>query len=214
MYFTNISQILKQIHPNDNVLDIGGWAQPFNRANYVIDINQYASRKKSKAIGSEREFFSKETWIVHDLSDKSGLPFIDKVFDFVICSHVLEDIRDPVFLCSEIIRIGKRGYIESPSRILESIMHLERHGYAGFYHHRWLIEINNNELLFRFKNHLIHSSNKYHFNRNYLNKMSQDQKICYLFWENKFNYKEIMSVDINEVATEMEQYVRKVKKNG
>jgi hypothetical protein len=32
----------------------------------------------------------------------------------VICSHTLEDIRDPLWVCSEMIRIGKAGYIELP----------------------------------------------------------------------------------------------------
>ncbi|MBU5612487.1 class I SAM-dependent methyltransferase [Geomonas azotofigens] len=41
-------------------------------------------------------------------------PFADKYFDFLICSHVLEHLEDPVRTCSELSRIAKAGYIEVP----------------------------------------------------------------------------------------------------
>ena len=41
-------------------------------------------------------------------------PFPDKHFDFLICSHVLEHLVDPVRSCSEFSRIAKAGYIEVP----------------------------------------------------------------------------------------------------
>jgi len=42
-----------------------------------------------------------------------------KEVDFVSCSHVLEDLRDPIRVCEEIVRVGKRGYIEVPSKTAE-----------------------------------------------------------------------------------------------
>jgi len=41
-------------------------------------------------------------------------PFQDKHFDFLICSHVLEHLDDPVRTCAEFSRIAKAGYIEVP----------------------------------------------------------------------------------------------------
>jgi ubiquinone/menaquinone biosynthesis C-methylase UbiE len=41
-------------------------------------------------------------------------PFPDKHFDFLICSHVLEHLDDPVRTISEFSRIAKGGYIEVP----------------------------------------------------------------------------------------------------
>ena len=49
----------------------------------------------------------------------SHWPFPDKTFDFVVCSHLLEDVRDPITVCRELCRVGKAGYIETPSRIRE-----------------------------------------------------------------------------------------------
>src|SRR6516164_2319087 len=102
------------------------WACPFNRANYVLDVEPYETRGFYTTFGGpafqgpEREQFTKETWFQRDLCERKPFPFRDKELDFVICSHTLEDIRDPLWVCSEMIRIAKRGYIEVPSRIAET----------------------------------------------------------------------------------------------
>ena len=146
----NTKKILKKLSSADIVLDIGGWACPFNRANIVIDIMPYESHGIHGYRGSKTEFFSKDTWIIHDVSSRKRLPFRNKEIDFVVCSHVLEDIRDPIRLCSELIRIGKSGYIEVPSRIVESIIGLDGRRYAGYPHHHWLIDIFWNKIIFFF----------------------------------------------------------------
>ena len=79
--------------------------------------------------------FTKDSWIVRDICAKEPFPFRDKELDFVVCSHTLEDIRDPLWVCSEIIRIGKAGYIEVPSRLWETCRGMEP-GIAGLSHHR------------------------------------------------------------------------------
>ncbi len=56
---------------------------------------------------------------MRDICDHEPYPFGDQEFDFVICSQTLEDVRDPIWVCSEINRIGKAGYIEVPSRLEE-----------------------------------------------------------------------------------------------
>ena len=43
------------------------------------------------------------------------MPFGDKTFDFVYCSHVLEVVEEPVKACQEIMRVGARGFIETPT---------------------------------------------------------------------------------------------------
>jgi len=205
----NVDLVLGQIAASDIVLDIGGWARPFNRANYVIDIMPYETRGIFGSDGPMKEFFSKDTWILHDISSRKSLPFGNKEIDYVVCSHVLEDIRDPTRLCSEIIRIGKKGYIEVPSRTMESIMGLEGPHYAGYYHHRWLIEIKGSEIIFRFKPHLLHSSWKFHFPRSYLKKLSEEERVSYLFWENRFQYKEVIQISRLKVVHELEEFVRR-----
>jgi len=51
----------------------------------------------------------------HDLDLNSfPYPFEDGHFDYLICSHVLEHLEDPVRACKEFSRIAKAGYIEVP----------------------------------------------------------------------------------------------------
>jgi hypothetical protein len=54
---------------------------------------------------------------IDPISEK--LPFADKEFDFVYSRHVLEDSWNPFALCEEMSRVGKSGYIETPSPIVE-----------------------------------------------------------------------------------------------
>ena len=44
------------------------------------------------------------------------MPFEDKEFDFIYCSHVLEHAEHPEKACLEIMRVAKRGYIEAPTK--------------------------------------------------------------------------------------------------
>ncbi len=124
MLAENRPKILGSISEKALVLDIGGWAKPFGRADYVVDAFPYDTRGIGGGDGAESERFTRETWIVSDVN--RALPFSDKQFDYVTCSHTLEDIRDPLSLCGEIVRVGKAGYIEVPSRMIESV-----YGLAG-----------------------------------------------------------------------------------
>lgn len=56
----------------------------------------------------------------------SGLSeFKDKEFDYVLCSHVLEHITKPEFVCAELSRIAKAGVIIAPSRYKEFLFGFE-----------------------------------------------------------------------------------------
>jgi SAM-dependent methyltransferase len=180
------------------VLDIGGWAMPFNRADYVIDIESYETRGMFGSQGPEREYFSKETWITRDLCDRALFPFPDKYFDYVICSHTLEDIRDPIFVCSEINRIGKRGYIEVPSMRSELMFGTENKHYAGRSHHRWLVDIRNDEVCFAFKYHHIHSYWEFHLPKP-RQPLTPAEQVQFLFWEHHLKCKEHLMVTRQEI---------------
>ena len=43
-----------------------------------------------------------------------NMPFDDKVFDYAICSHVLEHVERPDAVIAELSRVAKAGYIEVP----------------------------------------------------------------------------------------------------
>lgn len=57
----NVDQVLSRISPTDVVVDIGGWAQPFTRANYVIDLMPYETRGVFGRLGPDTEHFTADT---------------------------------------------------------------------------------------------------------------------------------------------------------
>ncbi len=184
-----INKVLSKIKDGDKVLDIGGWARPLNRANFVIDYMPHESRGVGGYWGEGEEYFNKNTWVEWDVCDRKPFPFKDKEFDFVFCSHLLEDIRDPLWVCFEMNRIGKAGYIETPSRVVESHKNIggkwNLNKYVtGYSHHRWYVEDFDNKLLFTFKNPLIHMIKE--FQVNHITK----PELMSFFWENIFKYEE------------------------
>ncbi len=207
MIKNNEEKILALLDENDLVLDIGGWDKPFNRANYVLDIQPYETRGFHNSQGGKKEYFNKKTWIIQDISSRKKLPFKDKQFDFVVCSHVLEDIRDPLWVCAEMNRISKKGYIEIPSIYSELTRGYDNKNYAGYYHHRWLGEIKNNQILFRFKPHFIHNDKRYHFPKRYLKNLTEEEINSFLFWEDNFDFKEIIQISRDKQKRYLNQLI-------
>jgi hypothetical protein len=195
----NSETIMSMLGPDDLVLDIGAWGYPFNRANWAMDCEPYDSRGYYNRMffrdnplppqGGAVEYFNKNTWIERDICGREPFPFADKQLDFVICSHTLEDIRDPLWVCSEMVRIAKRGYIEIPSRIKESCRG-DHPGIVGLSHHRWLIDIEGNSVSFWMKPHLIHSHWRYSLPERICRSLKPEQEVQWLFWEGSFHFEE------------------------
>lgn len=85
------------------------------------------------------------------------LPFEDKSFDFIYCRHVVEDLYNPFWLCREMSRVGKAGFIETPSPMIECLRGVDG-GQAplrGYVHHRYLAGTNAGILTFLVKYPLI-----------------------------------------------------------
>lgn len=147
-----VENVIKWIGPNDRVLDVGGGAVVFPRANAVIDMVPYDERQHSEQTGGMQETFSKRDWYVGDICDAAVWQnFTDKQFDFVVCSHTLEDIRDPVFVCSQLIRVAKAGYLEFPSRFREGVKGDPAFLVTGWEHHRWIIDVEDGTVSFTMK---------------------------------------------------------------
>lgn len=94
------------------VLEIGPGDDPVYRANVLVDNNPVENYHRS----GELKFFKHQSLIV---SNVEKLPFKDKEFDYVICSHVLEHVDNPGLALEELFRVAKMGYIEVPSFISE-----------------------------------------------------------------------------------------------
>lgn len=99
---------IKNIKPTDLVLDIGSGDKPHWRADVVVD--KYLKDNQQRCSGpilldGKRLFVE---------ADVEKLPFKNKVFDFVFCSHLLEHVEHPDKAIEEIVRVGKSGYLEVP----------------------------------------------------------------------------------------------------
>lgn len=116
MHFKRVLWALRKINmpigSNDIVLDIGSGNNPHPRSDVLID------RLSGKEHRSGAPMLIDRAAVI---GDALRLPFKDKAFDFVIASHVLEHISDPVTFFKEIQRVGKAGYIETPSFLYERL---------------------------------------------------------------------------------------------
>ncbi len=120
--------------PSFAVLDVGGganaWADPVVTA--YVDIVPFAT---------ERELF---------LGDVCQPGVWDEVaaaverrgrrFDFSICTHVLEDVRDPLFVARQLVRVSAAGFVSVPTKHSE-LSHVESGAYLGYCHHRWIYTV-------------------------------------------------------------------------
>lgn len=207
-----VFEIVDNLPKDFSVLDIGGSSAPFKRANQIIDIVPWSGVHLDKAKGYGETLFNKNSYTQFDICSREKWPFADKEFDYSVCSHVLEDIRDPLWVCSEIIRTSKAGYIEIPSRLYETTFGVEVKKLAGSTHHRWVIDLYEEKLRFTFKYMHIHSKtvNK---NRRTFNRENPEMYLR-LEWSEKFNYfenwlnsgKEIFEFYLNKPISEKQKW--------
>ena len=188
MFDESVSRILDSLPDDAVVLDIGAWGKPFKRANWVIDRMPYETRGLYGFDGPDPERFTSATWIQRDLCDKTPYPFGDNEIDFVICSHTLEDVRDPIWLCSEIARIGKAGYLETPSRLEEQCYGFQG-PWVGWGHHHWIVEMDDGSVTFAFKHHVVNRWRSY-FPAEFHSTLTERERVQMLFWEGSFEFSE------------------------
>lgn len=209
MLDANRARILELLEDRDLVLDVGGGASPFARADWVIDLQPYADRTcygAPEPPGSER--FHAGTWVERDICDRAPWPFEDGQFEFSICSHTLEDVRDPLYVCDELIRVSKAGYIEVPSRLEEQSYGFQG-PWAGWGHHRWLIDLDSDELTFVFKHHVMHGRDSDHFPPGFRDGLSAEQRVECLFWTGSFCYRERIFLDAASLDAYLSELVRR-----
>jgi len=185
-------RILETLADDAIVLDLGGWADPFERADWVMDLMPYETRgmyqrKGWKNPSNEEERFTRKTWIERDLCARESYPFADDSVDFVVCSQTLEDLRDPVWVCSEMARIARAGYIEVPSRLEEQSWGVYGRPMVGWPHHHWVIDIKGSHIQFTFKSHAIHSSPDDHFPAGFWDRLTEEERVQALWWEGRFS---------------------------
>ena len=156
-----LERLIAELPDSALVLDVGGWASPHPRADWVIDLGPYETRNWYETIGApprdHAERFTAESWVVHDICAPGPWPFEADTFDFALCSQTLEDVRDPIKVCSELSRVAKAGYVETPAAAVELTRGIESPLWCGWRHHRWLVEQEGDGLVFVAKPHHVHN---------------------------------------------------------
>jgi hypothetical protein len=190
-------RIGRQLGDHDLVLDVGGWAVPFARADWVIDLMPYESRGAYGGRDEAAERFTAERWVQRDICERTAWPFSDDQFAFAVCAQTLEDVRDPVWVCSELNRVARAGYIEVPSRLEEQCLGV--HGtWVGYSHHHWLADVEPGGIEFVFKSHALSARDTFHFPYGFADSLSPEQRIQQLWWEGGFEYRERIFMDTDE----------------
>ena len=194
------ARIEAQLADDALLLDVGGWASAFPRADWVIDLMPYATRGLYGDRSRESERFTEATWVQRDICDHEPWPFADKQFDFAICSHTLEDIRDPIWVCSELQRVARAGYVEVPSRLEE-----QTHGFegpwTGWSHHRWITEqAADGTLEFAFKPHLVHGGSHVSLPAAVQRSLTPQERVLTVWWEGVLPARERIFTDPDELA--------------
>ncbi len=120
------------------VLDVGSGDKPHWRADVLVDrfpeAEHAIQRSGSESARTPRPLFD---------ADVTDMPFADKVFDYVICSHLLEHVLDPGAAIREMVRVSKAGYIEVPRAASAKII--------DFPSHLWWCRYDGGELSFEAK---------------------------------------------------------------
>ena len=120
------------------VLDVGSGDKPHWRADVLLDRyvgdEHGGQRSGASAARVDRPLFD---------ADAADMPFADQVFDYAICSHVLEHVERPDVVIAELVRVAKAGYIEVPEAASAKIV--------DFPSHLWWVTLDDGVLVFTAK---------------------------------------------------------------
>lgn len=104
------------------VLDVGSGDKPSWRADVLLDRYagaEYAGQRSGRSSARiNRPLFD---------ADAADMPFADGVFDYAICSNLLEHVVDPVGVARELQRVASAGYIEVPEAASAKIVDFPSH---------------------------------------------------------------------------------------
>ncbi len=131
-------RILIPVDHTSLVLDVGSGDKPHWRADVLLDRylgdEHGGQRSGASAVRVDRPLFD---------ADAADMPFADKVFDYAICSHVLEHVEHPDVVLAELSRVARAGYIEVPEAASAKIV--------DFPSHLWWVTLEDGVLVFTAK---------------------------------------------------------------
>ncbi|MCK9250940.1 MAG: class I SAM-dependent methyltransferase [Solirubrobacteraceae bacterium] len=188
---------LTDLPSGHRVLDVGGWAAPLARADAVIDLLPYDTRGLYGHADPDRERFTAADWAQADICGPDPWPFPDGAFDVAVCSHTLEDVRDPVFVCRELSRVARGGYVEVPAPVEELTAGVQG-PWTGWSHHRWISERETVDgrdgLVFTHKPHLLAAGGRHLPPGSHL-RVPEERRVLAWWWDGALPAREQVHVD-------------------
>ena len=181
------------LNPNWKILDIGCGYGANKYANVISDVQDLSEYYKDKNFVRIKE---------------KKLPFLDKEFDFVIASHVLEHVDDIKFFISELERISSSGYIEVPTILEDNLV------FENKTDHIWHMNFDDD------KNILLISKKIQYFEPvltvstiKRFHEIFRKSLVLELSWENKIDYN-ILDIDLSgfqkySILTLFRKYISK-----
>ncbi len=124
------------------VLDIGAGHNPYAGATHILEIDPGPGRQR----GGNPLQVPEQTRLT--IGDVQALPYRAGSFDFVYASHVLEHVDTPDTACQEVMRVGKAGYLETPSPFLEQGLALLEEEPQEHWIHKWFVFTDVGTLIF------------------------------------------------------------------
>lgn len=191
MLAQNVAELSRRLPADALVLDVGGWGRPLARADWVLDAQPYRTRGLYGFDGEGPERYDESRWVQWDICERRPFPFPDKRFDFVVCSHTLEDVRDPVWVGQELVRVGHAGYVEVPSRLEEQAFGVQG-PWVGWGHHHWLVDVDpaRSDVWFTFKHHIVHGKPGAAFPAGFADRLTPAERVQWLWWDGSFTARE------------------------
>ena len=122
------------------LLDVGSGSHPHPRATVTCDLYFNAEFEGGPILARDQTNFV--------ICDAQHLPFKDQAFKESNCSHVLEHLKDPRLGFSELQRVSKYGYIETPSNLYENVL-------FGYPFHHWAFKKKKGKVFFSKSKKLI-----------------------------------------------------------
>jgi hypothetical protein len=112
------------------VIDVGGRYNPWadESTDAYVDLFPTEAEGKESFVGN---ICRPDVWAT--VRDRG-------LFDFSICTHVLEDVRDPFFVAEQLATISSSGYVSVPTKHSE-LANVESRFYLGYCHHRWIFTV-------------------------------------------------------------------------
>jgi SAM-dependent methyltransferase len=129
------SAYMKHVPENGIILDLASGHNPFPKATILSDRYLEITKHRRQEITLDHRPF-----VILDLHH---LPFKAKSIDYIYCSHVIEHVENPEQACSELMRVGKAGYIETPTLMKDALF-----SWAKDLGHKWYLVGFGNRLVF------------------------------------------------------------------